>query len=154
MTNEHRAPWGCIYAKEEEGVCHPGATPGSDQEYFEVLCLCLLQAGLNWSSIRKHWPRYREGFLNFKIGQLARTDPEKILSNPNSIKNRRKVMAIIENAREFERLATEFGAFPDYLATLAGLPERETLKAISGRFKQVGPETADYYLHAIGYSGP
>lgn len=153
MTNEHHAPWGCIYAKEEEGVCHPGDTPGSDQEYFEVLCLCLLQAGLNWSSIRKHWPRYKQGFLHFDIGQLARTEPEEILSNPNSIKNRRKVMAIIENAREFERLATEFGAFPAYLATLAGLPERELLKAISGRFKQVGPETADYYLHAIGYSG-
>jgi 3-methyladenine DNA glycosylase Tag len=151
MANEHRAPWDCVLAKEDEGVCHPGAPPADDQAYFEILCLCLLQAGLNWGSIRKHWPRYREGFLGFELMRLAEASPEQVLANEGVIKNRRKIEAIIANAREFLVIRREFCAFFGYLASLDQLPERERLKALTRRFKQVGPETADYFLHAVGY---
>jgi hypothetical protein len=47
IRNEHRAPWDCVYAKDEDEGCEAGEAPGSDQGYFEVLSLCLIQAGLN-----------------------------------------------------------------------------------------------------------
>ena len=97
--DEHRAPWDCVLKQDDEQNCQPGKAPDSDQAYFEVLCLCLLQAGLNWASIRKHWPKYREGFLSFDIVELAHIEAAQLLERPGIIKNRRKVEAMIYNAR-------------------------------------------------------
>jgi DNA-3-methyladenine glycosylase I len=150
-TATHSAPWECVLAKEEEGECRAGARPESDQGYFEILCLCMLQAGLNWASIRKHWPKYREGFYGFDLGRLARSTPEELLARPGVIRNARKVEAIIYNAKEFGRVAAEQGSFAALLETLKPLPEPEQVKALTKRLKQVGPETADYFLHSVGF---
>jgi DNA-3-methyladenine glycosylase I len=147
----HSAPWDCVLSKEEEGECRAGNRPASDQEHFEILCLCLIQAGLNWASIRKHWPKYREGFHGFDLKKLARADADEVLAREGVIKNRRKVEAVIHNAREFEAIAAEHGSFEAYLSTLKPLPEAEQVKALTKRFKQVGPETADYFLHSVGF---
>ena len=147
----HSAPWDCVLSKEEEGECRAGARPASDREYFEILCLCMLQAGLNWASIRKHWPKYREGFHGFEIARLARSTPEELLARPGVIRNARKVEAVIHNAKEFETIAGGHGSFATFLETFKPLPETEQVKALTKRFKQVGPETADYFLHSVGF---
>lgn len=149
--NEHRAPWDCVLSKEDEGECLAGGRPASEQEYFEILCLCFIQAGLNWSSMRKHWPKYREGFHGFRIRELARASADELLARPGVIRNTKKVEAVIHNAREFEAIAREHGSFAAYLDTLKVLPEPEQLKSLRQRFKQVGPESADYFLHSIGF---
>lgn len=151
MIHQHRAPWDCVYAKDDENECQPGKMPSSDQEYFEVLCLCLLQTGLNWGSIRKHWPRYREGFLGFDIGKLSRARAEELIERPGVIKNSRKLEAIIHNAREFEAIGREYGSAHAFLESLKPLTEQEQLRSLAKRFKQVGPETADYFLHSVGF---
>lgn len=151
MANEHRAPWDCVLSKEEEGNCLAGGRPASDREYFEILCLCFIQAGLNWRSIRSHWPKYREGFLGFNVGELARSSADELLARPGVIRNARKVEAVVHNAKEFEAIAREHGSFAAYLDTLRPLPEAEQLKTLLKRFKQVGPESADYFLHSVGF---
>ena len=148
----HSAPWDCVLSKEEEGECRAGSRPASDQEHFEILCLCLIQAGLNWASIRKHWPKYREGFHGFDLKKLARADADEVLAREGVIRNRRKVEAVVHNAREFEAIAAEHGSFGAFLETLKPLAEAERVKALTRRFKQVGPETADYFLHSVGFS--
>ncbi|HEX6186322.1 MAG TPA: DNA-3-methyladenine glycosylase I [Pyrinomonadaceae bacterium] len=149
----HSAPWDCVLSKEEEGECRAGSRPASDQQHFEILCLCLIQAGLNWASIRKHWPRYREGFLDFDVKRLARADADELLARPGVIRNRRKVEAVVHNAKEFKAVAAEHGSFDAFLSTLRPLTEAEQVKALTKRFKQIGPETADYFLHAVGFWG-
>jgi len=148
----HSAPWDCVLSKEEEGECRAGARPESDRGYFEILCLCMLQAGLNWASVRKHWPKYREGFHGFDIGRLASSTPEELLARPGVIRNARKVGAVVHNAREFEAIGREHGSFAAYLETLRPLAEAERVKALGRRFKQVGPESADYFLHSVGFN--
>ena len=152
-TSEHRAPWDCVYARGDDQGCQSGKVPDSDDEYFEVLCLCLLQAGLNWSSVRKHWPRYREGFLSFDIGRLSQATAHELIERPGAIKNGRKVEAIIHNAKEFQLLKSEYGSFHAFLESLKPLTEREQIKLLAKHFKQVGLETADYFLHSIGFWG-
>src|SRR5215813_6529691 len=73
----HRAPWECSFAKEERSRCLPGKKPRTDREYFEVLSLCILQAGLSWASVRRSWPRYRSAFLNFEVAKLAHAAPQR-----------------------------------------------------------------------------
>lgn len=152
MADEHRSPWDCVLAKDEEGGCLPGERPTSDRQYFEILCLCLLQAGLNWSSVRKHWPRYRKGFLGFDPRRLAKARPEALIESPDVIRNPRKLAAVVHNAQAFQSIAREHGSFAGFLETLRPLDSRARLKALAQHFKHVGPETADYFLHAVGHS--
>lgn len=62
---EHKAPWECTYAKEDKSKCKPGILLKSDQEYFEILSLCVLQAGLGWKKVRKNWSKFKHGFYDF-----------------------------------------------------------------------------------------
>jgi DNA-3-methyladenine glycosylase I len=152
MDRQHQAPWECIYRKEERSDCKPGKRPKSDQKYFEILCLCLLQAGLNWGSTRKHWRKYKEGFCQFDISRLSRARASVLLKDPHVIKNSRKVEAIIHNAKEFQKIRREFGSFLNFLKTFNNLPRREEIfKLLSKKFKHIGPYTVEYYLHSVGY---
>ncbi len=151
MNRQHQAPWECIYRKEERSDCKPGKRPRSDQKYFEILCLCLLQAGLNWGSIRKHWKKYKEGFCRFDIDRLSRARASVLLKDPHVIKNSKKVEAIIHNAKEFQKIGREFGSFFNFLKTLTPPRREELFKLLSKKFKHIGAYTVEYYLHSVGY---
>jgi len=151
MSGEHRAPWGCIYAKEDKSRCRPGKKPESDQEYFEILCLCILQAGLNWGTLRENWQKYRTGFHDFDINKLVKTQTPEIMRNPNAIRNSRKVEGILYNAKEFQRIREEHGSFSSFLASLRRIKGGDAPKLLRKRFRHVGPYTAEYYLHCVGY---
>ena len=151
MTKVHRAPWECIYAKEDKSECKPGEEPKSDQEYFEILCLCVLQAGLNWGTIRRNWQRYRNAFFGFDINKLAKAQTEKLIKKPNVIKNRKKVEAIIHNAKEFQKIKEEYGSFRNFLESFRELKNEELFKLLAKRFRHVGIYTAEYFLHSVGY---
>jgi DNA-3-methyladenine glycosylase I len=151
MGKRHQAPWECVYRKEERSDCRPGKRPRSDQEYFEILCLCLLQAGLSWSSIRKHWQKYKEGFYDFDIHRLSKATASVLLKGPHVIKNSKKVEAVIHNAKEFQKTRREFGSFSNFLKTLSPLGREELFKLLSKKFKHIGPYSAEYFLHSVGY---
>jgi 3-methyladenine DNA glycosylase Tag len=150
MNRRHQAPWECVYGKEDKSDCKPGKRPRSDQKYFEILCLCLLQTGLNWGSIRKHWQKYKDGFYGFDIHRLSETRTKVLLKDPRVIKNPRKVEAIIQNARAFGKIKEEFGSFSDFLKSLKKSGDQELLKALTERFKHIGFYTAKYFLHSVG----
>ena len=82
----HRAPWECTFAKEQRSRCLPGKRPRTDHEYFEVLSLCILQAGLSWASVRRSWARYRSAFLNFEVAKLAHAAPAALLRRPGALR--------------------------------------------------------------------
>jgi 3-methyladenine DNA glycosylase Tag len=151
MDRQHQAPWECIYRKEDKNDCKPGKRPKSDQKYFEILCLCLLQAGLNWGSIRKHWKKYKDGFYDFDIHRLSRGRTSVLLKDPHVIKNSRKVEAVIHNAKEFQKIQKEYGSFSNFLKTVKPLRKEELFKLLSKKFKHVGAYTVEYYLHSVGY---
>jgi DNA-3-methyladenine glycosylase I len=151
MTRNHQAPWECIYTKEDKSECKPGRRPRSDQKYFEVLCLCLLQAGLSWGSIRKHWQKYKEGFYGFDIRKLSRAEAKELVKDPRVIKHRKKIEAIIYNAREFEKIKGEYGSFFNLLKSFKKSEDEELPKALTKKFRHIGPYSAEYFLHSVGY---
>jgi len=151
MNRQHQAPWECIYRKEDRSDCKPGKRPRSDQKYFEILCLCLLQAGLSWGSIRRHWKKYKEGFCRFDITQLSKARTRDLFKDPRVIKNNKKVEAIIYNAKMFAKIKREHDSFSNFLKSLRYLKNEELFKCLSKRFKHVGTYTAEYFLHAVGY---
>ena len=75
-----------------------------DKSLFEFLILEGAQAGLSWSTILKKREGYRKAFDNFdawKISQYSEDDVARLLVNAEIIRNRRKIMATITNAKAF-----------------------------------------------------
>lgn len=69
---------------------------------FERLCLEGFQAGLSWRLILKRRPLLREAFAGFDpdvIAEWDETEVERLLAAPGMIRNRRKIAAVLSNAR-------------------------------------------------------
>ena len=89
-----------------------------DQALFELLMLEGAQAGLSWETILKKRDGYRTAFNLFDAYKIACYGQERIdelLGNPGIVRNRRKVEACVQNAREFLKLQRQFGSFDAYV---------------------------------------
>jgi DNA-3-methyladenine glycosylase I len=89
-----------------------------DQRLFELLILEGAQAGLSWETILKKREGYRKAFYNFdpqKVAKMTDAELEKLLHNPEIIRNRLKVFGTRKNAVSFLTIQKEFGSFDKYL---------------------------------------
>ena len=92
----------------------------NDQELFELLILEMQQAGLSWETILKKRKNYHEAFDDFDIDKIIKYDETKINSLMNYkgiIRNKRKIIATINNAKIFKDIVKEYGSFYNYLLT-------------------------------------
>lgn len=89
-----------------------------DQKQFEFLMLEALQCGLSWELMIRKREIFHGCFDHFDFEKVARyteADVERILNTEGMIRSRRKVEAVIHNARCFLKLKKEFGSFQGYL---------------------------------------
>lgn len=90
----------------------------NDGKLFEFLILEGMQAGLSWSTILHKRENFRAAFDNFSVEKVARYDGKKIrslLSDKGIIRNRLKIEAAVNNARQFIKVKEEFGTFDAYI---------------------------------------
>lgn len=114
-----------------------GVPVRDDQTLFEFLILEGAQAGLAWITILRKREGYRKAFADFDPQKVARfTDKklDKLLQNPDIVRNKLKVYGARKNARAFLQVQEEKGSFTDYLWDFVdGTPiqnRRRNLKAI------------------------
>lgn len=89
-----------------------------DQKQFEFLMMEVMQCGLNWNMMIQKREIFRECFHNFdfeKIASYDESDIERIMAFDGMIKSRRKIEAVVNNARCFQKIREEFGSFSDYI---------------------------------------
>ena len=89
-----------------------------DRKLFEFLILEGAQAGLSWITILRKREGYRKAFADFDPAKIARFTParvEKLLMNPNIVRNRLKVKSAVSNAKAFLSVQDEFGSFSKYI---------------------------------------
>ncbi len=94
-----------------------------DGSLFEFLVLEGAQAGLSWDTILRKREGYGRAFDHFnarKISRYSESDVSRLLANPEIIRNKLKVNAIIMNARAFLRVQREFGSFDRYIWQFVG----------------------------------
>lgn len=95
-----------------------GVPVHDDRVHFEFLILEGAQAGLSWATILKKREGYRQAFANFdpvKVARFSEKRLEKILLDPGIVRNRLKVYAAVNNARQFLKVQKEFGSFDTYI---------------------------------------
>ncbi|XP_072935458.1 DNA-3-methyladenine glycosylase 1-like [Epargyreus clarus] len=84
---------------------------------FEMLCLGGQQAGLSWITVLKKREHYRTLFHNFnpyEVSKLDQNNIEHFLCDPGIIRNRRKLEAIVKNAKcylKMEENGIDFSKF-------------------------------------------
>jgi DNA-3-methyladenine glycosylase I len=81
---------------------HYGFPIQEDNELFCRLILEINQAGLSWTTILKKQSNFRKAFHNFDIKKIAGykdKDVARLLNDAGIIRNRLKVNAAIENAK-------------------------------------------------------
>jgi DNA-3-methyladenine glycosylase I len=95
-----------------------GVPVHDDRLLFEFLLLEGAQAGLSWTTILRKRKNYRLAFDNFNPLTVSNYDENKVrdlLRNPGIVRNRRKIIAAITNAKIFLDVKREFGSFDIYI---------------------------------------
>lgn len=95
-----------------------GVATYDDRELFELLVLEMFQAGLSWETILNKRENFRKAIDNFDVAKIASYDLIKINSLMNDagiIRNRRKIDALINNAKVFMEIQKEWGSFSNYI---------------------------------------
>jgi len=143
-----------------------------DQKQFEFLSLEVMQCGLNWNMMINKREIFRmcfDGFDFDKIASYDKADVARIMKTKGMIKSPRKIEAIINNAKCFQKIRCEFGSFDAYLWAYSGnktilydrhengyIPASNDLSANVSKnlknlgFKFLGPTTVYSHLQACG----
>jgi DNA-3-methyladenine glycosylase I len=131
-----------------------GRRPPNDDAYFENMTRVIFLAGLSWKMIDKKWPNFRKAFENFSIDKVAQFNEkgiDRLLSNPDIVRNRKKIIATINNAKQFVEIKKKFGSFRAYLDSLDKSNNYVlVVKKLSKTFKHLGPSSARIFLYSVG----
>ena len=131
-----RCPWAgsdpqmVAYHDDEWGV-----PQHDDHRLFEKISLEGAQAGLSWSTILRKREGYRRAFAGFDPLKVARFTPakvERLLLDPEIVRNRAKVESTVANARAVNAVQRELGSLDAYLwAFVDGTPIQHRHRDIS-----------------------
>jgi len=120
-----RCPWPTFddplylaYHDEEWGV-----PVRDDRTIYEFLVLETFQAGLSWRTVLHKRAAFRRAFAAFKpkyVSRFGARDVTRLLNDAGIIRNRRKILAAINNANRFLDVQKDFGTFADYMWSWVG----------------------------------
>lgn len=142
---------------------HPHHGPYHDQEYgfpvddervlFERLALEIFQAGLSWLIVLKKRPALFAAFDGFQVDVVAEygeAERARLLADSGIIRNRRKIDAIIENARRLRALRHQHGSFAGWITAHHPRAKDEWVKLFRQTFVFMGGEVVNEFLMSIG----
>ena len=129
----------------------PKIVPKSLNDYLEVMSKSVFQSGMSWKVIESKWPETREAFQGFDINKVANfheKDIEDLTKDTRVVRNYRKLVAVVSNAKKILELDKAYGSFQQYLRSHGNFDE--TLKAIRRDFKFMGPTGIYVFLYVVG----
>jgi len=126
----------------------------TESDLFERLALEINQAGLSWTLILKRREllhRAFDGFDPVAVSAYGEKDTARLLADPGVIRNRRKIEAVIENARRIQTLRAEYGSFEGWLDAHHPRSLEEWTRLFKGTFLFTGREIVAEFLTSTGY---
>lgn len=131
-----------------------------DKIHFEFLVLEAAQAGLSWSIVLNKREGYRKAFSNFdakKVAKFTKAKIEKLVLNPNIIRNRLKIEAAVNNAKLFLEIQKEFGSFDNYCWQFVGgkplINKRKSMQEIPATSPESDAFSADLKKRGFKFVG-
>jgi DNA-3-methyladenine glycosylase I len=144
-----------------------GARTANESAMFEALTLGVFEAGLNWRMVWGKRDALRKAFRDFDVNQVAsmtKRDVDRLMKDPEIIRNRRKIEATIANARATKATSGGLAALTKSIdsgqsgppKSIADIPDStaqakafsEKLKTLGYQF--VGPTSAYSFMQHVG----
>jgi DNA-3-methyladenine glycosylase I len=125
-----------------------------DAALLERLSLEINQAGLSWITILKKKDAFHyafEGFIPERVASYSEEDIARLMNDASIIRNRRKILAVIENARRILHLRKTYGSFAHWLDHHHPLTLVEWVKVFKHTFVFTGSEIVNEFLVSTGY---
>ncbi len=129
--------------------------PKSLGDYLEVMSKAVFQTGISWQVVDKKWPGIREAFHGFDhraVASLTEADLARLAGDTRVIRNRRKLEAIVDNARQMLDLEEQHGGFRQYLRSHGDF--EACVADLRKRFKFLGDTGAYYFLWVVNEEVP
>lgn len=124
--------------------------PSHDSRHlFELLSLEIMQAGLSWQTVLNKRQAFKQAFHDFDYRQVQGMESElpSLMKNAAIIRNRRKLIATINNAKVINELADLGTTFDRYMRQfVAGKPiqhhyqSHEQIPATTDLAKQISKQ--------------
>lgn len=139
------------------GVYHDteyGFPTAEESVLFERLMLEINQAGLSWATILKKRAAFRIAYADFAVDRVATfgsAEIERLLADPEIIRNRLKIEAAIENARRIQALRQSHGSFALWLAVHHPRSPEAWTQLFRRTFRFTGEQIVGEFLMSIGY---
>src|SRR3989454_2759591 len=112
-----------------------GVPAHDDRALFEFLVLEGAQAGLSWQTVLNKRENYRKAFHGFEPWKVARynnNDVQRLLRDPGIIRNRLKIQATINNAKQTLEVQKEFHSFDKYIwQFVSGKPIKHRFQSLN-----------------------
>ncbi len=134
-TSKARCPWPLGDALMTEYHDKEWGVPvRDDRKIFEFLILESFQAGLSWRIILNKRENFKKAFKNFdykKIAKFGAKDQARLMKDAGIVRNRLKIAAAIENAKQFMEVQKQFGTFSKYMwGWVKGKPIQHRFKSL------------------------
>ena len=124
-------------------------------DYLEVMCKSIFQAGMSWRVVESKWPELREAFRGFDadtVANLSEAELDELTSDRRVIRNRRKIEAVVQNARRMLDLEAKHRSFRNYLRSHDTF--EETVTDLRKQFKFLGDTGCYMFLYVVGEEVP
>ncbi|HUF53073.1 MAG TPA: DNA-3-methyladenine glycosylase I [Dehalococcoidia bacterium] len=124
-------------------------------DYLEVMSKAIFQTGISWKVVESKWPGIREAFRDFDalaVASLTEKEIGELSQDTRIIRNRKKVEAIVDNARRIVELDEAHKGFKRYLRSHGDF--EATVKDLRKNFRFLGEMGAFYFLYVVGESVP
>ena len=139
-----------------------GVPVHDDRTLFEFLVLEGAQAGLSWQTVLNKRENYRKAFHTFELAKVARynnkKDVQRLLRDPGIIRNRLKIQATINNAKQILGIRKEFDSFDKYIwGFVGGKPIKhrfESLNEIPATTRESDAMSKDLRKRGLRFVGP
>ena len=105
-----------------------------DKNLFENLTLEIFQAGLNWLLILKKREEFKRCFDNFNINKIIKyseLEINQLMQEKGIIRNKLKILATINNAKQTLKIQKKFESFNKYLWSF------NNYKIIKNKYKHI-----------------
>lgn len=128
----------------------PQIEPTSLADYLEAMSRATFQPGMSWRVVDAKWPGIRKGFRNFDpkaVAAFGEPELDALTNDPSVIRSRKKLEAVVHNARRMVELERKHGSFRAYLRSHGGF--EATVADMRKQFKFLGESGAYHFLYVV-----
>jgi len=129
--------------------------PGENEDafLFGKLVQAIFSGGFKGDTVDKYMPKMKKVFHNWDVEWISRLTKDEVESINELegvvIRNRRKLNAVVLNAKEGVSLTSQYGSFRRYLNSFADIDSMSV--DLVRRFSCIGEVTKDDFLRNVGY---